>query len=421
MTEHKLTLNRRRFLQRTGAAGATAILLPKFAGMTSAMAQTTGLNLHSYDAKNNDYWLSWEKGAREATKALGLDYAESISDYDVAKQKSAFENAGAQGVKTASIVVTDEGASEELIRTLTDQGIYVVNFNANTPWNTPSEVSDKYVQYISGSNFSGAYAMAKSLINQMGGKGKLVHLQGVIGLSHDTERTAGLDKALSEHPDVQLVARQSGKYNRVDGQAVFEQILTREGDVDGVFCQNDDMAIGVLNVLQQNGKSAPIAAIDGIAEWLDLIENEEMAYGTWAFHPRYGSAMEVVSLFDAMNGWEPSLPERFMGYGSVIIDTPASAQKYREVVFADESPWDYRLMSKTLNPDSWDMQLPVFPWRPEVFWAVREDEKPEGYELPEAYKTADFDGVKSMYDSHLKKDSLADVVALTNYGKYVTV
>lgn len=414
--------NRRQFIQSSAALGTLGALnlTPQLGFIRNAMASTTGLNLHSYDAKNNDYWLSWAKGAEEACKALGMEYSEAISDYDVAKQKAAFENAGTQGVKTASIVVTDEGASEELIRTLTRQGILVVNFNANAPWNTPAEVDPLYIQYLSVSNYFGAYAMAKSLFGTMGGKGTLVHLQGVVGLSHDTERTQGLDDALKEFPEIKLVARQPGKYNRIDGQAVFEQILTREGNVDAVFCQNDDSAIGVLNVLQQTGKSALVAGIDGIAEWLDLVESNEMAYGTWAFHPRYGSAMEVVALYDALNGWAPSTAERFMGYGSVIIDTPASAKKYREIVFAEQSPWDYKLMSKTLNPDSWDMQSPVFAWDPNVFWAQRTAEKPANYSLPAEYDTVDFAAVDKLYQEHFKRDPLAEVIALTNFGSYVT-
>lgn len=419
----RLIHNRRQFIARASSlASLTAanLTFPSLGLFGSANAATTGLNLHSYDAKNNDYWLSWAKGAEEACKALGMNYAEAISDYDISKQKSAFENAGTQGVKTASIVVTDEGGSEELIRTLTKQGILVVNFNANAPWNTPLEVDPLYIQFLSVSNYFGAYAMAKSLFDKMGGKGTLVHLQGVVGLSHDTERTQGLDDALKEYPNIKLVARQPGKYNRVDGQAVFEQILTREGNVDAVFCQNDDSAVGVLNVLKQTGKSALVAGIDGIAEWLDLIATEAMAYGTWAFHPRYGSAMEVVALYDALNGWKPSLGERFMGYGSVIIDTPAAAKKYREVVFADQSPWDYKLMSKTLNPDSWDMQVPVFTWDPNIFWAQRQKEKPAGYNLPADYASVDYAKTDAMYAERFKKDPLAEVISLTNFGNYVT-
>lgn len=425
MPSHTFGPATRRALLKTAAISgvwAARPVIPALGALmssTAAMAATTGLDLHSYDAKNNDFWKSWELGAREACAALGMKYSEAISDYDPAKQKGYFENAGTQGVKTASIICTDEGGSAALIQTLTRQGILVVNFNSNAPWSTPLDVDPKYIQYVSVSNYLGAYAMAKSLFAKMGGKGKLVHLQGVVGLSHDTERTLGVDDALKENPDIKLVARQPGKYNRVDGQAVFEQILTREGNVDGVFCQNDDSAIGVLNVLRQHDKKALVAGVDGIAEWLDLIATDDRAYGSWCFHPRYGSALEVVRLFDALNGWRPTVPERMMGYGSLIIDTKDSAKRYKDVVFAKESPWDYALMSRTLHPNDWDMQEPTFAWRPEVFWAKRVKEKPAGYTLPAEYAKADFAGVNAEYKARFKKDPLADIVKATNYGKYI--
>jgi len=262
--------------------------------------------------------------------------------------------------------------------------------------------------------------MAKSLFTKIGGKGKFVHIEGVIGLSHDTERTFGVTDALKEFANVKLVARQPGKYNRVDAQTVFEQILTREGDVDAVFCQNDDSAVGVMNALRQRDKKALVTGVDGTSEWLDLVASDDRAYGSWCFHPRYGSALEVVTLYDALNGWQPSVPERIMGYGSLVIDTKEAAKKYKDIVFAKESPWDYKLMSRTLHPNDWDMQLPSFAWRPEVLWSKGgEATKPAGYTLPAEYAKADFAGVEAEYRAHFKKDSLADVVKTTNYGKYV--
>lgn len=425
--------SRSEFLRRSAQA---AVSLPLMGGLLagcgddeSSAGQSasgkTGTNLHSIDANNNDFWISFEQGSREACEALGMDFQLTVSDYEVAKQRAAFENAPTQGVKTVTMTATDEAGSASLIKILTDAGIIVVNFNSNAPWSTPLDVADNYIQYVSVSNYDGAYAMAVSLFEKMGGKGNLVHLQGVLGLSHDTERTFAVDAALKKYPGIKLVARQSGEYTRVKAQSVMEDIFTRESQIDGIFCQNDDMAVGVINSLRQHNRKALVAGVDGIAEWLDMIEDgaDGMAYGTWAFHPRYGSALLAVTAFDALNGWKPSTPERFVGYGSVVIDSPEASRKYKEIVFADKSPWDYRKMSRTLNPDSWDPQLPVFPWDPDVFWARRTDQKPSGYQLPEAYAEArssgEFEKVAQAYADRLKTDTLADVVKLSNFGEYV--
>jgi ribose transport system substrate-binding protein len=181
------------------------------------------------------------------------------------------------------------------------------------------------------------------------------------------------------------------------------------------------MAIGVVNTLKQRGKKALVAGVDGISEWLDLIESgEPMAYGTWAFHPRYGSALLAVTAFDAYNGWKPSVPERFMGYGSVIIDTQKAARLYNQIVFAKKSPWDYRRMSRVLHPNDFDMQMPVFPRHPNVFWQTRTKEKPKGYRLPAAYaNSAEFTRIRKRYAQHFKRNPLAPVLAASRYGKWI--
>jgi ribose transport system substrate-binding protein len=406
-------------LAEAAAAGALSPSAARGADVLDAIRR--GTNLHSMDANNNDFWISFRQGALEACKALGVETKLAVSDYNAAKQRSQFENAKTQGVNTVTMTATDEAGSASLIRILTNAGILAVNFNSNAPWSTPLDVSDRYVQYLCVSNLDGGYAMAKSLFQRMGGKGNLVHLQGILGLSHDTDRTIGVNKALKEFPRIKLVARQSGEYTRVKAQQVMEDILTRIPQVDGVFCQNDDMAIGVVNTLKQRGKKALVAGVDGIAEWLDLIESgEPMAYGTWAFHPRYGSALLAVTAFDAYNGWKPSVPERFMGYGSVIIDTQKAARLYNQIVFAKKSPWDYRRMSRVLHPNDFDMQMPVFPRHPNVFWQTRTKEKPKGYRLPAAYaNNAEFTRIRKRYAQHFKRNPLAPVLAASRYGKWI--
>lgn len=429
--------SRRRFIQRSGLfALAVPLGLAQIGcgsdgtGATSATSSSGGGNgssgwkfLNSFDEKNNDFWISWAQGSREAAEAVGLEYSEAVSGYDVAKQRSVFENAATQGVNGALMLATDEGASPALITSLTQADIKVVNTWNNAPWSTPFDIGPNYVQLLSANNFLGAKSAAEALIKKMGGTGNLVHIEGVRGLSHDTERTLGLDAALAANPGVRLIARQPGKYNRVDGQSVMENIINGGKKIDGVFCQNDDAAVGVIQALKQvGGTMPPVVGIDGIAEMMDLIESGE-AYATWAVTPRYAAGLATIKVFDALQGWNPRVPERMMGWGSLVIDTPEAAAAYKDVAFAKKSPWDWRKMSITLNPDDWDTQNPVVPTEPDVFWARRKGEMPKGYSVPKEYaeakKAREFEAVRKEYLAHMKTDPLAKVKDLTTSKQYI--
>jgi ribose transport system substrate-binding protein len=421
-------ISRRRLLTR---GGAFALAVPfgsaALAGCGSSDDSSGGGGggggklkaMQNYDETGNEFWTSWVSGGKDAAAALGIAYGESVSDYDVDKQRSLFENAKTQGFNGVTMKAVDEGASANLIKLLTSGGIKVVDAWTNAPWSTPSDVSDDYVAYVSANDYLGSVGIAEVLAKKMGGKGNLVHLEGVKGQSSDTERTFGLDAVLKANPGIKLIARQPADYVRTKGQSVMENILNAGKSVDGVFCQNDDMAIGALKALSaKGGKLPPVVGMDGTAEMLDAIVAGR-ALGTWSTLPRYGAGLAMVRVFDALHGVKSSLPERMMGWGTLVIDTPESAAAYKTIAFAKVSPWDWKKVSRHLNPDSWDPQSAVVPMHPDKYWERRVQDKPSGYELPKEYTTdaAQFATVRQDWLSHYKNDPLKPVLDLTSSKK----
>lgn len=427
MTGAKLptaTVGRRSFL-RTSFAIAVAAPLLSACGALEPQAGAGGTAeqgkkfLLSFDALDIDFYVQWEKLGKEAAEELGLDYSKAVSNYDVSTQRAAFENAMTQGFDAVGMTAADEGASASLIKLLTDSGILVVNNGTNAPWSTPFDIGPNHISYMTPDNYLGAAAVARLLFTKMGGKGKLVHIEGVRGLSHDTERTLAVDAVLKEFPGIELVARQPGNYSRVDAQAATEDILNSRSDVKGIFVQNDDGALGVLNALRNYGSKVFVTGIDGMPEMLDKIGSGE-ALATWVQDPGYQAGTQAVLLYDALNGWKPRTPERMLMPGTFIIDTPESAKLYKEKMFGTGKAYDWKKMSKTLNPEGRDLQNLLIPINPEEFWARRKDEMPDGYVLAEEYaaskKSGEWDEVVTEYAEAFKTDPFKDVRAATNYG-----
>ena len=61
----------------------------------------------------------------------------------------------------------------------------------------------------------GSYGMCVATFNQIGGKGKVINLSGIPGNWSNDLRVAGVDMALKEFPDIELVVRLNGGENRV--------------------------------------------------------------------------------------------------------------------------------------------------------------------------------------------------------------
>jgi ribose transport system substrate-binding protein len=61
----------------------------------------------------------------------------------------------------------------------------------------------------------------------------------------DQQRQDGFDKAIAGS-NVKVLEKQFGNWNRDDAFKVMQDYLTKYPKIDVVWCQDDDMAIGVL-------------------------------------------------------------------------------------------------------------------------------------------------------------------------------
>lgn len=62
----------------------------------------------------------------------------------------------------------------------------------------------------------------------------------------------------------------------------MEDFITQYGDeIDGVFCQNDLMALGAHQTLQNADMSIPVTGIDETEAWVKLFADND-SYGTLA-------------------------------------------------------------------------------------------------------------------------------------------
>ncbi len=81
-----------------------------------------------------------------------------------------------------------------------------------------------------------------------------VVLEGTTGATAATERTNGINEALTNFPNIKIVASQTGNFTRAEGQAVMESFLKSQPDIDLLFAENDDMGLGAIAAIKAAGK-----------------------------------------------------------------------------------------------------------------------------------------------------------------------
>ncbi len=368
--------------------------------------------IDSFYTLDNDYFQGWAKGSEAAAAILGMTREQQVDNSNVDTLKSVFESAVTSDIQGISTLPNTAAASPEIIGIAQNAGIYVSSNWSNAPWSTPLDIGDYFYSFQAANDVAGAREVCTVLFDAMGGSGKFIHIEGIQGNSASDNRTAGVDAALANYPNIEMVDRQQGGFSRGNTQPVIEALLTANPDVKGIMCQNDDSAIAAINSVESRGLTdVKIVGIDAIGEFLDAI-NRGAALASWAHHGAYIGAFSTVRVFDALAGVKLTAPERMMYFGGFIIDTPDAAAEYQKLMYGDSPlPFDYEKMSRALHPDDWDPQNTMVPMDIEEYWA--RDPKPSGYALPAAYTAAKSDGtfdkVVAEYKAAFKSDPFAAV------------
>ena len=90
-----------------------------------------------------------------------------------------------------------------------------------------------------------------------GDKLNIVILEGTVGASAAVGRSKGFNEALNASPNkdkYNILASQTGDFTRQKGQEVMESFLkSYRDDIDILFSQNDDMALGAIQAIEAAG------------------------------------------------------------------------------------------------------------------------------------------------------------------------
>ena len=221
----------------------------------------------------NPFWKAVRVGADKAGKELGADieHAAPTKPDNIEEQTRLVEDWIVKKPAAMVFVPVDFKALVPSIQKVNQAGIPVVIFS-----NRMTDVD--FVTYVGSDDEMIGYEITKYLVRSIGGKGKIVHIDGVPAAVTAQNRKKGLERALKEHPEVELLASQPGNYRRLPATQVFENLMQRFPVIDGVVCANDDMAVGVAEALVAAGRGGKtkVVGIDAIPDGVAAVVSGKM-------------------------------------------------------------------------------------------------------------------------------------------------
>lgn len=215
---------------------------------------------------NNPFFVAMKDGAQKKADELGYNLIVLDSQNNPAKELGNVQDLTVRGAKLLLINPTDSDAVGNAI---------ILANKANIPVITLDRASNKgeVVSHVASDNVAGGKMAGDFIAKKLGDNAKIIQLEGISGTSAARERGEGFKQSMAVHPFT-LLASQPADFDRAKGLNVMQNLLTAHPDVQAVFAQNDEMALGAMRALQTAGKKGVlIVGFDGTNDGLKAVQS----------------------------------------------------------------------------------------------------------------------------------------------------
>ncbi|MBS1728750.1 MAG: ABC transporter substrate-binding protein [Armatimonadetes bacterium] len=196
------------------------------------------------------YWAD-----EEAKKHPEIDFDIQTAD-SPDKQISQLEAMATKKIDALVILATESAPVTPAAKKLKDQGIFIVNVDRGF---TDASIADIF---LAGDNKKFGTMSAEFMADKLKGKGNILVLEG-IPCTVNTDRVDAAKAVFAKYPGIKILASQSGMWNQQKAYDVMQTMLTANKQVDAIWAQDDDMALGAERALKQSGRDKGVWMLGG--------------------------------------------------------------------------------------------------------------------------------------------------------------
>ncbi|AMB97016.1 substrate-binding domain-containing protein [Aerococcus urinaeequi] len=258
---------------------------------------TVGLSVSTL---SNPFFVSLEEGVNTLATENGTQVISVDAQDDSAKQSNDVDDLIQQGVDVLLINPVDSAAITPAVEAANSAGIPVIMVDRATD-------SGEFVTLVASDNVAGGEMAAQYIVDQVGENASTLQLEGVPGASATNERGEGFMNVAET--SLNVLDSQTANFDRAEGLTVMENMLQGNSDVQAVFAQNDEMALGAIEAIQGAGLSNQITVVsfDGTEGGIKAVEDGSLA-ATIAQQPDEMGRLALQAAYDFYVGQE--IPEK---------------------------------------------------------------------------------------------------------------
>jgi ribose transport system substrate-binding protein len=205
--------------------------------------------------KGDEFYITMNCGAQEKAKELGvtLDF-QGPDQFDAAQQTPIVDAVAAKSPDAILIAPTDTKALFAPITAAAANSKIVL---VDTTLEDPSMA----VSQIASDNLEGGKTAASTLLDLIGGKGKVMVVNVKPGISTTDQRGQGFEEGVKDKPGVEYLGQEYSQDDPAKAADIVTATLAKHPDLAGIFAANLFSAEGAASGLRQAGKLGKVKIV----------------------------------------------------------------------------------------------------------------------------------------------------------------
>jgi len=276
---------------------------------------TGGVNYHAEEAKKRLEELYPDIEITISTAGTAGEQANDLEDL-----------VSLRNIDALVVLPFESGPLTDPVRRVKESGVFVTVVDRGL---TEEGIQDLYV---AGNNHELGRVSGEYIRERLDDQGDIVVLRGIPTVIDD-ERVQGFQEAI-EGSEVNILDMQHANWNRDDGFEVMQDYLSRFDNIDAVWAQDDDIALGVIEAVRQADREDELFIVGG-AGMKDIIkrvmDGDELVPVDVLYPPAMiATAIDLTVQHFVSNG--PVL-------GEYILGSPLITQENAEQYYFPDSPF----------------------------------------------------------------------------------
>ncbi|MGQ9411758.1 substrate-binding domain-containing protein [Streptococcus pluranimalium] len=247
----------------------------------------------SISTTNNPYFVAMKEGIDKYAKDKSVKVKVADAQDDATRQADDVQNFVSQNVDAILINPVDSDAIVPAIKAANSADIPVILIDRGSN-------GGDVLTTVASDNVEAGKMAADYIIKELGKDAKTFELSGVPGASATVDRGDGFNKVAKDQLDI--LSSQSANFDRAKALNTAQNMIQGHKDVQAIFAQNDEMAMGAAQAAKAAGlDNVLIVGIDGQPDAHESIKKGAMS-ATIAQQPAKMGEIAIQAAIDHYQG-----------------------------------------------------------------------------------------------------------------------